>query len=58
MENPQGEWFDRSVEMTRLASDVAASAAALAASTPKGARASSKFLKLFIYFFRSLFVLL
>uniref|UniRef100_A0A7N2LBJ3 Uncharacterized protein n=1 Tax=Quercus lobata TaxID=97700 RepID=A0A7N2LBJ3_QUELO len=38
-ENPQGG-FDRSVEMTRLASDVAASAAALAASTPKGARAS------------------
>ena len=35
VENPQG-WFDRSVEMTRLASDVAAS-------TPKGARASSKF---------------
>ena len=34
VENPQG-WFDRSVEMTRLASDVAAS-------TPKGARASSK----------------
>ncbi|XP_075658491.1 phosphate transporter PHO1 homolog 3-like isoform X1 [Castanea sativa] len=38
VENPQG-WFDRSVEMTRLASDVAASAAAVAASTPKGARA-------------------
>jgi hypothetical protein len=43
VENPQGEWFDRSVEMTRLASDVATSAAALAASTPRGARASSKF---------------
>ncbi|KAK7841410.1 phosphate transporter pho1 like protein 3 [Quercus suber] len=41
VENPQG-WFDRSVEMTRLASDVAASAAALAASTPKGARASRR----------------
>ena len=41
VENPQG-WFDRSVEMTRLASDVAASAAALAASTPRGARASSE----------------
>ncbi|KAG6647333.1 hypothetical protein CIPAW_07G072100 [Carya illinoinensis] len=41
VENPQG-WFDRSVEMTRLASDVAASAAALAASTPRGARASRR----------------
>ncbi|KAL4639531.1 hypothetical protein ACB092_03G225000 [Castanea dentata] len=41
VENPQG-WFDRSVEITRLASDVAASAAALAASTPKGARASRR----------------
>ncbi|GMY25939.1 phosphate transporter pho1 like 3, partial [Fagus crenata] len=40
VENPQGGWFDRSVEMTRLASDVATSAAALAASTPRGARAS------------------
>ncbi|KAK7841426.1 phosphate transporter pho1 like protein 5 [Quercus suber] len=40
VENPQG-WFDRSVEMTRLASDVAALATALAASTPKGARTSS-----------------
>lgn len=53
VENPQG-WFDRSVEMTRLASDVAASAAALAASTPRGARASSKFhhdgLSLKVYF--------
>lgn len=39
VENPQG-WFDRAVEMTRLASDVAASAAALSASTPRGARAS------------------
>lgn len=41
VENPQG-WFDRSVEMTRLASDIAASTAVLAASTPRGARASSK----------------
>ncbi|KAG6647334.1 phosphate transporter PHO1 homolog 3-like [Carya illinoinensis] len=41
VENPQG-WFDRSVEMTRLASDVAASAAALSASTPRGARASGR----------------
>ncbi|XP_050277234.1 phosphate transporter PHO1 homolog 3-like isoform X6 [Quercus robur] len=41
VENPQG-WFDGSVEMTHLASDVAASAAALAASTPKGARASRR----------------
>ena len=50
VENPQG-WFDSSVEMTRLASDVAASAAAVAASTPKGTRASSKCLKLFIYYY-------
>jgi len=39
VENPQGG-FDWSVEMTRLASDVAASTAALSASTPRGARAS------------------
>ena len=45
VENPQGINFDRSVEMTRLASDIAASAAALSAATPSGARsASSKFL--------------
>lgn len=43
VENPQGwSWEDRSGEITRLASDVAASTAALAASTPAGARASSK----------------
>ena len=43
VENPQGwSWQDRSGDMTRLASDVAASTAALAASTPAGARASSK----------------
>ncbi|KAF5454752.1 hypothetical protein F2P56_024396 [Juglans regia] len=41
VENPQG-WFDKSVEMTRLASDVAASAAALSASTPRGARTSRR----------------
>ena len=47
VEKPEGG-FDRSGEMTRLASDVAASTAALAASTPKRARSSvSKFLKLF-----------
>jgi hypothetical protein len=39
VENPRGG-FDWSVEMTRLASDVAASTAALSASTPSGARAS------------------
>ncbi|KAK7836145.1 phosphate transporter pho1 like protein 3 [Quercus suber] len=39
MEKPEGG-FDRSGEMTRLASDVAASTAALAASTPKRARSS------------------
>lgn len=43
VENPQGwSWEERSGEMTRLATDVAASTAALAASTPAGARASSK----------------
>ena len=41
VENPTG-WNDRSADMTRLASDVAASAAALAASTPAGARTTSK----------------
>ncbi|XP_030956494.1 phosphate transporter PHO1 homolog 3-like isoform X2 [Quercus lobata] len=39
VEKPEGG-FDRSGEMTRLASDVAASTAALAASTPKRARSS------------------
>lgn len=43
VENPQGwSWEDRSGEITRLASDVAASTAALAASTPAGARASRR----------------
>lgn len=43
VENPHGwSWEDRSGDMTRLASDVAASTAALAASIPAGARASSK----------------
>ncbi|XP_050203478.1 phosphate transporter PHO1 homolog 3-like [Mercurialis annua] len=42
VENPTG-WNDRSADMTRLASDVAASAAALSASTPSGVRASRKF---------------
>lgn len=41
VENPQRP-FNWSVEITRLASDVAASTAALAASTPRGVRASSK----------------
>lgn len=41
VENPTG-WFDRSVEMTRLASDIATSAAALSASIPLSVRASSK----------------
>ncbi|KAL5553734.1 hypothetical protein UlMin_041135 [Ulmus minor] len=39
VENPPS-WFDRSVEMTRLASDVAASASALSASMPSGAQTS------------------
>ena len=42
VENPTG-WSDRTADITRLASDVAASTAALAASTPSGARANSKF---------------
>ncbi|KAE8667647.1 Phosphate transporter PHO1-like protein 3 [Hibiscus syriacus] len=41
VENPPGIHFDRSVEITRLASDVAASAAALTASTPSGAKSAS-----------------
>ncbi|XP_021299711.1 phosphate transporter PHO1 homolog 3 [Herrania umbratica] len=42
VENPPGINFDRSVEMTRLASDIAASTAALSAATPSGARASKR----------------
>lgn len=43
VENPQGwSWEDRSGEMTRLASDVAASAAAIAASSPSGVRGSRR----------------
>ncbi|XP_022776823.1 phosphate transporter PHO1 homolog 3 isoform X2 [Durio zibethinus] len=42
VENPPGINFDRSVEMTRLASDIAASAAALSAATPSGARSASE----------------
>ncbi|XVE53189.1 hypothetical protein DITRI_Ditri02bG0183800 [Diplodiscus trichospermus] len=42
VENPPGINFDSSVEMTRLASDIAASAAALSAATPSGARSTSK----------------
>ncbi|XVE85825.1 hypothetical protein DITRI_Ditri17bG0122200 [Diplodiscus trichospermus] len=41
VENPPGVNFDRSVEMTRLASDIAASAAALSAATPSGAKSAS-----------------
>ncbi|XP_052312483.1 phosphate transporter PHO1 homolog 3 isoform X4 [Populus trichocarpa] len=37
VENPAG-WYDRVADMTRLASDVAASTAVLAASSPSGAR--------------------
>lgn len=43
VENPAG-WSDRVADMTRLASEVAASTAALAASSPLGARERSKFL--------------
>ncbi|KAK8627756.1 hypothetical protein V6N13_135358 [Hibiscus sabdariffa] len=42
VENPPGIHFDRSVEMTRLASDIAASAAALSASTPYETKSDSK----------------
>ncbi|XP_022156312.1 phosphate transporter PHO1 homolog 3-like [Momordica charantia] len=45
VENPQGLVFDMSektVEMTRLASGIAASSAALAASTPKGAKSGKR----------------
>ncbi|GLU00070.1 hypothetical protein SLE2022_174640 [Rubroshorea leprosula] len=43
VENPQGWlWEESSGDLTRLASDVAASAAALAASTPSGARANRR----------------
>ncbi|CAK7326126.1 unnamed protein product [Dovyalis caffra] len=45
VENPAG-WSDRAADMTRLASDVSASTAALAASTPSGARASRRGLHL------------
>ncbi|TKY58899.1 Phosphate transporter PHO1-like 3 [Spatholobus suberectus] len=41
VENPTGS-FDWSVEMTRLASDVASSTAVLSASTPRGARLNRK----------------
>ncbi|KAL6350747.1 hypothetical protein AAG906_028214 [Vitis piasezkii] len=41
VENPNG-WADRSNEITRLSSDVAASSAALSASAPSGARAASR----------------
>ncbi|KAG5237256.1 phosphate transporter PHO1 [Salix suchowensis] len=40
VENPSG-WSDRAADMTRLASDVAASTAALAAASPSGARSRS-----------------
>lgn len=45
VENPQGLVFDMSektVEMTRLASGIAASSAALSASTPKGAKSGKR----------------
>jgi SPX domain protein involved in polyphosphate accumulation len=43
VENPVG-WSDRVADMTRLASDIAASTAALVASSPSEARERSKFL--------------
>ncbi|XP_031262403.1 phosphate transporter PHO1 homolog 3-like [Pistacia vera] len=42
VENPPASYFDRTVEMTRLASDIAASTAELSISTPAGARASGR----------------
>ncbi|KAF8390163.1 hypothetical protein HHK36_024685 [Tetracentron sinense] len=41
VENPQG-WFDRTAEMTRLASDVATSTGVLMATTPSRARKSGR----------------
>ncbi|XP_010258276.1 PREDICTED: phosphate transporter PHO1 homolog 3-like [Nelumbo nucifera] len=42
VENPPAGMLDGSAEMARLASDIATSAAAVTASTPSGARASTK----------------
>ncbi|XP_044488469.1 phosphate transporter PHO1 homolog 3-like [Mangifera indica] len=42
VENPPAAYFDRTVEMTRLASDIAASATEISISTPAGARASRR----------------
>lgn len=43
VENPDGwGWEERTVEITRLASDIATSAAALSASTPAGAKSSKQ----------------
>ncbi|KAI9169345.1 hypothetical protein LWI28_010993 [Acer negundo] len=42
VENPPMTGFDRTVEMTRLASDIATSAAELSISVPAGARASRR----------------
>ncbi|KAL1202615.1 Phosphate transporter PHO1-like protein [Cardamine amara subsp. amara] len=43
VENPDGwRWEERTVEITRLASDIATSAAALSASTPAGAKSIRK----------------
>ncbi|WCJ22197.1 EXS (ERD1/XPR1/SYG1) family protein [Euphorbia peplus] len=41
VENPTG-WTDRNADMTRLASDIASSSAALTASTPSGARTNRR----------------
>ena len=46
VENPKGVWDfsgDRSEEISKLATDIAVSTAALSSSTPSGVRASSKF---------------
>ncbi|KAK8655829.1 hypothetical protein V6N13_108395 [Hibiscus sabdariffa] len=42
VDNPPGIHFDMSVEMTRLASDIAASAAALSAFSPSGAKSAER----------------
>ncbi|KAF3605453.1 hypothetical protein DY000_02045234 [Brassica cretica] len=43
VENPEGwGWDERAVEITRLASDISTSAAAISASTPAGAKSSKQ----------------
>ena len=55
VENPTAS-FDCSVEMTRLASDVSASATALHASTPRGVQLNRKLFHPHLAFFLSFFL--